>query len=52
MINEGGDWHMSGADSLQYVESSALWQSRSGAKPLFMQKNRHSLKKYLQHKAI
>lgn len=45
VINGGADWHMSGADSLQSVESSAPWQSRTGTELLLMQKNGPSLKK-------
>lgn len=39
MINEGADWHMSGTDSLLYVESTAPWQSRTATELLLMQKN-------------
>lgn len=45
VINEGADWHMSGADSLLSVQSSALWQSRIGTEPLLMHMNVPSLKK-------
>lgn len=39
MINEGADWHMSGTDSLLYVESTVPWQSRTATELLLMQKN-------------